>query len=503
MGEKPRTSSGKLAALRERLKNREKWPRGWWYPPEPRRGELGISPEDLPDAHEKCSVTIRRTMLVLLGFSLFCIVTTFGTPDRALLASEATVQLPFADVPIGFLGFLIAAPFLLIVLTIYLHVFDGYRLELDAALKLELDAASEKAGSKSQKLPALFNLDRPVPQLLTAFIFYWLAPLVLATITWKALARLQWGLPIGAVTVVVTFGLVWLQIRRCPGEKEKRRWRNSWRWALLALLCGLVVYTGMDLARFHRPLDLFRAELEEAWLPEADLRGADLRYAKLGKANLRFARLQGAILFAARLQAAKLPFARLQGADLLDAQLQGADLREAAIGGARFEGANLSLSDLRGMDRTPVTNEDYERLKTVLLRAVSDEARLKEILDTLKKAIGKPDTLELTKWADGVLCTAALPLPGDVCPSKQTVDEYNENLVDKVLRPLGCGDADIARGLARRAAIAAQVEHDRPLGLLLASALLDDKCKGGAALPEETEAKLKKIAARKKAAEKQ
>ena len=89
-------------------------------------------------------------MLVLLGFSLFCIVTTLGMPDHALIASEATVQLPFADVPISFLGFVITAPFVLIVLTIYLHVLEGYRLELDGALK--------EADSKSQKLPALFNL---------------------------------------------------------------------------------------------------------------------------------------------------------------------------------------------------------------------------------------------------------------------------------------------------------------------------------------------------------
>ncbi len=96
-----------------------------------------------------------------------------------------------------------------------------------------------------------------------------------------------------------------------------------------------------------------------------------------------------------------------------------------------------------------------------------------------------------------MLCGTALPLPGDVCPSKQTRAEYDKNLVDKILGPLGCGDANIAVGLARRAMISAG--RDRPLGRLLASALLDEKCKGGAALPEETKAELKKIAPREKA----
>ena len=54
---------------------------------------------------------MRGTMLAILSFCLFSIVAIFGTPDSALIASEAKIKLPFADAEIAFLGFLGARPF--------------------------------------------------------------------------------------------------------------------------------------------------------------------------------------------------------------------------------------------------------------------------------------------------------------------------------------------------------------------------------------------------------
>lgn len=109
-----------------RIKDRHKWPRCWWHSPPAGtlvKGKANASKkaQELREAHEKNSETIRRAMLALLGFSLFCLMTTFGSADVSLLAAQAAIQLPFADVPISFVGFLVAAPLLLIVLTIYLH----------------------------------------------------------------------------------------------------------------------------------------------------------------------------------------------------------------------------------------------------------------------------------------------------------------------------------------------------------------------------------------------
>jgi len=157
------------------------------------------------DAVEKCAETVNRGMLSLLAVALFCLLTTFGGADRSLVASDASIRLPFAEVPISFVGFLVVAPLLLIVLTVYLHVFYGYWRELDT-IRL--------AQGLSETYPTLFGIDRKIAHLLTAFIFYWLTPLVIAAIAWKALARYEWGLSLILLTLFVTVGLVMLQAVR-------------------------------------------------------------------------------------------------------------------------------------------------------------------------------------------------------------------------------------------------------------------------------------------------
>ena len=81
---------------------------------------------------------------------------------------------------------------------------------------------------------------------------------------------------------------------------------------------------------------------EMADLGDANLFGADLRGADLGGANLCGADLGGANLSGADLGGANLSGANLSGADLCDANLRGADLR-----GADLCDANLSNADLR------------------------------------------------------------------------------------------------------------------------------------------------------------
>jgi hypothetical protein len=252
-------------------------------------------------------------MLATLGFCLFALVVIFGTPDSAPLTSEAKVKPPFAESEIAFLGFLIAAPALLIVLIIYLHIFDTSRRELENAYKVS-------------SVPALFTLNRPLPNLLTGIIFFWLVPVVLAALTWKALAQLEWALPLLGVTIVVTGGLVWMQIRRRPSNR--RFLKNLPLWLVLV---GLVLVASFALWHndtFHRPLNLFRANLAGKSLVGAYLRGANLLEANLQGADLRGAQLQGAYLRGANLQGAKnLRLAQLQGSILFEANLQGADLR--------------------------------------------------------------------------------------------------------------------------------------------------------------------------------
>jgi hypothetical protein len=122
-------------------------------------------------AHEKFSETVRLGMLSLLGFALFCLLITFSASDSSLLVADPTIKMPFADVQVSFQSFLILAPFLLIVVTLYLHIFYGYWLDLETDYQ-HLTRSRETSELSIERLPTLFSLDHPVPRLLTACIFH-------------------------------------------------------------------------------------------------------------------------------------------------------------------------------------------------------------------------------------------------------------------------------------------------------------------------------------------
>jgi hypothetical protein len=73
----------------------------------------------------------------------------------------------------------------------------------------------------------LFSLDHPVPPYLTGFIFYMLAPVVLAVMTWKAAARFAWGALLALLTGMVTVSLAFLDIRRCPPSQRRENSQNA------------------------------------------------------------------------------------------------------------------------------------------------------------------------------------------------------------------------------------------------------------------------------------
>ena len=211
--------------------------------------------------------------------------------------------MPFADVQVSFHSFLILAPFLLIVVTLYLHIFYGYWLDLETDHH-HLILANEPGAPPIERLPTLFSLAHLAPRLLTAFIFYWLVPLVLLTITWKAAARIEWGVPLALLTGLVTVALVFLRIRRRPASQ--RPW-NRPLWGVTGLIVGcMVMITLQPMAHpnrsklvvvpqwLPRPLNIVRADLKGKWLAEVNLRDAAASFANLRGANLQDAQLQGA-----------------------------------------------------------------------------------------------------------------------------------------------------------------------------------------------------------------
>ena len=222
-----------------------------------------------------------------------------------------------------------------------------------------------------------------------------------------------------------------------------------------------------------------------------NLQGRDLRYANLvgsilPKVDLRGAQLQGAGLLAARLQGAHLRFARLQGANLRGAQLQGADLRGASIGGSDFENASFDFANLSRLDRTELTQNDYQELSRVLERRVDDQELLATILERLKPVIGQKDTLNKAKSAKQ--CLAHDPELIDLGCTNQPTQYYVE-LGDYWVK-LACTDPHVARGVSRRLS---QIEPtDQAAGL--ATAFLKADCAPLQELSESIKEHLKKVA---------
>ena len=115
-----------------------------------------------------------------------------------------------------------------------------------------------------------------------------------------------------------------------------------------------------------------KADLREADLHGADLRGADLREADLHGADLRGADLREADLHGADLREADLREADLHGADLYGADLHGADLDYSCLPlwcgslGANFDSKQLKQIAYHlvkaGLQSSNATDADREEL---------------------------------------------------------------------------------------------------------------------------------------------
>lgn len=251
------------------------------------------------------------------------------------------------------------------------------------------------------------------------------------------------------------------------------------------------------------------ADLEDALLlgtslEGAQLQGVDLQDAQLQAANLFKANLQGANLSGAQLQGATLSFAQIQGAVLYGAVLRGATLYGAWIGSADFLASDLSLSDVRAIKRTPLTQENFFSIGNVLRKGTTDpylhskdllEAPghdIGRVLESLQKRIEQPDSLDRASLQKAG-CDLSLRSIKDEC--SRSAETYEKRLFSYLVE-LSCQDADMTRGIARR--IPWRLKADQTMTPQfrekLAKALLKANCRGNHTLPESIKKNLLKIA---------
>jgi hypothetical protein len=263
------------------------------------------------------------------------------------------------------------------------------------------------------------------------------------------------------------------------------------------------------------------ADLRGAQFQGAALIGAELQGARLGisaDSPLEAAQLQGADLIGAQLQGADLRGAQLQGANLAGAQLGGADLRGAAIGGAQFNSTDnsmppavLDLADLREIERTPFSKEQYKEQYKKISEALERDIKLTHIsfvtssvtsslkelkvriLEQLKALVCRPkahcrlDTLDHVKHANQCLSNSPKLLLD--CMAEDRISEYREALTPYLVR-LACSDPSVARGVVEQAIdikfylSTPFIRSSGPPRDTLASALMAEQCEAVKALPE-------------------
>lgn len=370
-----------------RLKDRRKWPRRWWWPDE---FDVADEDDDWQARHNEASNTIRRVIMTIIGYSFFCLF-TLSIPDEELVKGK--VKVPFANIEVGLIDFFVVGPLILIALMIYLQVFVAYWRAVP----------SDRV---AQPLPYVFNMPELLPRLLSGFLFYWLAPVVLLAFLHTAgpLMDVSWLL---LLTVAVTAILSGLQIKRwSTQEGQRRRWAYRGLWAVFVWfailtvgvgwgqvgLIGSAAYrltalyvepvivaslswtdepeasgeaslpstsvpaTGETVAptptqplspAFGGPSGLVRsaqtAQASPKFTRGLNLAGADLRKVDLSNRDLRGANLRGA-----NLEGVTLRGYEKDGGDLTAANLSEASLRDADLQFVELEGANLSGADLAG-----------------------------------------------------------------------------------------------------------------------------------------------------------
>ena len=411
-----------LRYFQDRFSDKSRPPRCWWWPLEHHR--TFHSKEEWQRQHDETSSAIRLTMLTIIGFGFYCLL-SLSTSDVYILIADPQIVVPYApNIQISYTHFFLVGPVILIVLTIYLHVFIEYQRTLGAFYE------------RSLPLPFIFNIPSLFAQWVSGFVFYWWTPLVMLALSFKVSPHPGGKMLVLATTIVTTF-LVGLQIRRWPSnQRDGCLYQVLWGVGCLlvfitfyqvghsySLLARSLILSQADLLKADlktQNLDRFylgRIELKKALLPEvslrraslwkADLEEAKLRGAKLGDADLRGtifvnADLQEAQLGGAKLQKAWLSGAQLQKATLAQATLTQAHLDKAVLRGANFAGArlqgadlqeaDLEGADLRSADLLKAQNLTVQQLSKVftLYKAKLDSGLEKQIKDNYSYLMKQP-----------------------------------------------------------------------------------------------------------------
>lgn len=271
------------------------------------------------DLYDEASKTIRRTMIVMITFGFFCVL-TLGASDAELVSNASTLKIPFADANITYFTFSWIGPLTLGALAAYLHIHLGYLAWME---KEHPDALQ----IQRQSLPYIFNMERPVLAGIVADIaFYLLVPATLAYFCYRLQFRPEVQLVLQGFSSLTAVALFVVCLKRARSATPEQRAASPWYWRFkkLAVPAGIALAGALAIWVPSRTLHLEGSEtLRGDLLRHLDLSGAALSHADLEASTLEDIDLSGADLRGARLRRSALRNVVLNRADL-----GGADLRE-------------------------------------------------------------------------------------------------------------------------------------------------------------------------------
>ncbi len=323
-------------------------------------------PEDIAtfgglDQVVEISRIARKLFLPMLLGALYAVLTIATTQDVWLITNLATSPLPVIGAKIPIVGFYMTAPFLLIGIYVYFHLYM-HRLWVGLsglpAIFPDGTPLDKKAypwvviGFVRAHMAPLTNRRQPLALTeiwISVLLAWWVIPATIMYFWVRYLPRHDWaGTALHIALLAASLGIA-LMLQDLAGATLRGRpwqpivWNSAYkdgrvykRFAVLSVMTIVIsllsfnAIQGVPERSLMLTADLRKADLEKVNLAGRDLKGADLRFANLQEADLsradfQGAKLQGAALFRANLKGANLSFADLRYAEGLTlVQLGGA-----------------------------------------------------------------------------------------------------------------------------------------------------------------------------------
>ena len=379
---------------------------------------------------------VRTLFLMVVGACVFSWLTIATTTDVALILNSSSTPLPIIQTKVPIAGFYWAAPALLLILYLYMHLSlqnlwhelaglpaifpDGRSLAQRAFPWMLTNLLHAYMPQLESRRPAFAQLNVAIA-LLTGWL---LVPFTLFLFWARYLPRHEMDISLlqfvavaiatlgGAVLLAKTKAALRGGAARPRAEKAAGSRSGPLAGLILTAFCAAFAYAVCDGAIWGDP----RKELADktasagfrTWIPDALAWIGYPTFAKLAEArlssgtdqaapgaaltrealsgvagaslrgrDLRHADASGAFLAKADLREADLREALLGNADLRFATLMRADLRSALLFGADLRGANLGLADLRSTRLPKADLRDADLRRAELGQALLGQADLR------------------------------------------------------------------------------------------------------------------------------